>query len=488
MLVGLLAVLEVVSDPRAPAVRRSGAVLGLAIATTLAWPEFDRRLTLMPAVVVSWWLAIRTAMRLVREAWFPASRVATAIVLLLVPIIYAANVTAGVADMSDHLQPSAATIFGSLDQTRSPATLVTTAAMAPVITAWRASGRPGHPLEVIGTDSPSLSRAIGSRNVYTLLEQAPVLAATGFLVAGVGPTVEGESPTLWRVFDPKPCRPLTLAWQDVTDLAAAGQLSLRVEPSAIGRAAILYGAVDAGAARVGGHASPAGWPGGLGGFQLKEFDLGRAADRDALTTQARQDEIDPVLEFSGARRVFRLRLRHRSAYSGPLAVSFSDSAARLVAKIDPYARPRDVVELCRATWSHVVVGDPDAPDRVRFRMIASAWVGRGWHAPEQEGESIYRWTSEPRAEVRFFAVARIPLAIHLDLMPIDESANDQVVVSLNGMQGIRESGPAKVWRFRADALREGLNVLMIEAPVVPAPPGDTRRLGLKVRSIELRGR
>ena len=54
-----------------------------------------------------------------------------------------------------------------------------------------------------------------------------------------------------------------------------------------------------------------------------------------------------------------------------------------------------------------------------------------------------------------------------------------------GQRLARDSSEPDAWLVPIDALRRGINTLTLEAPVVPAPAPDARRLGLKVRSIVL---
>ena len=469
--------------------RRAVIILGLAILATVIWPEFDRRLTLIPAVVACWWLALGAAIRVVTQAGSRAARAGATTTLLLVPIIQVTSARASAPDVSSDPRPTALTIFAALDQTSSPATLITTdAAIAPVIAAWRARERVGHaPLDVIGTDASRLRDAVRTRSAYAFPDEAHVLAQRGFLVGPARPPSEVPDPVLWRVFDYVPCQPLRPGWQDVSALAGKGPLSAQSAPPARGFHTIVYGLVAAGSRPAVPQTWPAGWPrDAVSGPQFHEFDLTRREDREALAAVAPVDGVDPDFWRNYQGMVFRIMIQHRD--SSPLTVPLPDRVTRLIATIELRAQSRAAVELCSSTWAHAVIGYPEAPDPLRLRMQGTSWFGQGWHDPEQEGEAIYRWTSKPRADVRFFALTRIPLEIQLDLMPISGSANDQVVLSLNGMHGTRESKPTTVWRFPPEAVHEGLNTLTLDAPVVSPPPGDTRPLGLKVRSIELRQR
>ena len=137
------------------------------------------------------------------------------------------------------------------------------------------------------------------------------------------------------------------------------------------------------------------------------------------------------------------------------------------------------------TVSQVVVGYADAPRTASFDMLGRAWIRHGWHDPEKEGDVAFRWTSEARAEARFFTVRPEPLMVTLGLMPIAGSAREQLRVSMNGRPLLRDATDADTWQVPAETLHPGANTLTLEAPVVTGPPGDRRRLGLKVSSIVL---
>ena len=115
---------------------------------------------------------------------------------------------------------------------------------------------------------------------------------------------------------------------------------------------------------------------------------------------------------------------------------------------------------------------------------AETWRGRGWHAAESEGGIAFRWTSEPHAEVRFYIVRPETYLISLGLMPTADDPRGALVLAVNGRNLARAPEP-DTWHLPAAALHRGSNTLSLDAPVVPAPAGDPRRLGLKVRSIVL---
>jgi hypothetical protein len=118
-------------------------------------------------------------------------------------------------------------------------------------------------------------------------------------------------------------------------------------------------------------------------------------------------------------------------------------------------------------------------------MQAANWSGRGWHAAETADDVTFRWTSEPRAEIRFFVGRPESYRLTLRLMPIAGSARQALVVGANGHVLVREGSEPDVWGVPGDALHRGMNTLTLEAPVVAAPAPDPRQLGLKVRSIVL---
>ena len=67
-IVGLLIVLELFDQWRSRDVRYALGIVVLCVVAAFLLPAFDRRITLVPAIVAFWWLAIRAALRVTRDA------------------------------------------------------------------------------------------------------------------------------------------------------------------------------------------------------------------------------------------------------------------------------------------------------------------------------------------------------------------------------------------------------------------------------------
>ena len=119
-----------------------------------------------------------------------------------------------------------------------------------------------------------------------------------------------------------------------------------------------------------------------------------------------------------------------------------------------------------------LLGYDEAPADVVLDPRASDWSGRGWHEPETEGDATFRWTSEPRAEIRVFVVRPDSYRLTLALMPIAGHARDTLVIAANGRPLVRDGGTAEAWLLPRDALHKGANTLTLDAPTVAAPAPD----------------
>ena len=274
------------------------------------------------------------------------------------------------------------------------------------------------------------------------------------------------------------------SWTDVSDLATSGQISVRVSDPAVRAVVILYSAFQGSTWTSEFVRLQDGGPAGLSGA-LEQWDLTRSDDRERLSTAAQSDGIDLSSWGNDSSVVLRVEVESGTADKLP-TLSFGAQPGHVAARLVAPVRWPSAVAVCRSTVSQVVVGYADAPRTASFDMLGRAWIGHGWHDPEKDGDVGFRWTSEARAEARFFALRPEPLLVTLGLMPIAGSAREQLRVSMNGRPLLRDATDADTWQVPAETLRSGDNTLTLEAPVVTGPPGDGRRLGLKVSSIVLR--
>jgi hypothetical protein len=66
------------------------------------------------------------------------------------------------------------------------------------------------------------------------------------------------------------------------------------------------------------------------------------------------------------------------------------------------------------------------------------------------------------------------------------STRDELSVSLNGVAAVCESNGAKcAWVLPLEAMRAGLNIVTLHAPVLHGSPSDPRALGLRIGRVEL---
>jgi hypothetical protein len=482
VLLALLALFEVLTAPRSPEVRLAGAIIGLGLAAVFLSPTFDRRLTLVPSVVACWWLAGRAALRLIRDSTRLAARAVTIVVLVTIPALIAAGVARTAPPRAVRMTWSE--LSSTLARIPRPGALVTTdAALSPWIAAWRAGLSDGaNSLTVVSPESTSFVHALQTHGVFAFESEVERLSQTGVVWGLVEPG--HGSPRLYRAVDYLPCVALRRSWSDVTSLAEMDQLTIRNSNANVRTATVVY-AAQPGPLTPGTAVSlrDAG-PTALRGTRLREFDLTRDDGRQQFAAAAAADGLDTSGWVGAGGLVSRVVIDHEPAWPALSTLILATPPLRVAARAELPPRWPYSLSMCRSATPRPVVGYAGAPDAVPLNLRADDWSGRGWHASEAEGGVVFRWTGEPRAEVRVFVARPASYRLTLGLMPIAGNVREQLVIAANGRRLARDSGP-DAWLLPSDALRRGINTLTLEAPVVPAPPPDTRRLGLKVRSIVL---
>ena len=483
VLLALLAVFEVLTAPRSREVRLAGAIIGLGLAAVFISPAFDRRLTLVPPVVACWWLAGRAAQRLIRDSTSFAARAATIVVLLTIPALIAADVARTAPRRAARMTWSE--LSSTLARIPRPAALVTTdAALSPWIAAWRAGLSDGaNSLAVVSPESPSFVHALQTHFVFAFESEVERLSQTGVVWRLVEPG--HDSPRLYQAVDYMPCVTLGRAWSDVTSLAEMGQLTIRNANANVRTATVVY-AAQPGPLTPGRAVSltDAGQT-ALRGTRLREFDLTRDDGRQQFAAAAAADGLDASGWFGAGGLVSRVVIDHEPAWPALSTLTLATPPLRVAARAELPPRWPYSLSMCQSATPRLVVGYTGAPDAVAMDLRADDWNGRGWHGPEAEGGVVFRWTSEPRAEIRVFVPRPASYRLTLGLMPIAGNAREQLVIAANGRRLARDSSEPDAWLLPSDALRRGINTLTLEAPVVSAPAPDARRLGLKVRSIVL---
>jgi hypothetical protein len=481
-LASLLAVFAMLTTPRRRETRLAASLIGLSLAAVFISPTFDRRMTLVPAIVGSWWLAGRSAYQLIGNPRTSADRAATLLVLATIPVLTVAQVAGTAAPSTGRTTWSA--LSSTLAAIPRPAALVTTdAALSPWITAWRAGLPDGAgALAVVSPDSTSFAHAMEARGVFALGSETERLSQTGVVW---GPVEPGHSPRFFRAVDYTPCVPLHATWSDVTPLAGMAQLTIR-NSNADARTVTVVFVAQPGPFAAGRTVSltDAG-PLALRGSRLREFDLTRDDDRRQFAAMAASDGLDANGWLDAAGVISRVVIDHEPPAPALATLTLAALPSRVAARAERSPRWPGSLSICRAASSLPVLGYPSAPADVSLPLQASNWNGRGWHPAETEGDVRFRWTSEPRAEIRIFVGRPESYRLALGLMPIAGNVREALVVSANGRPLVRDSREPDAWRLPDDALHRGMNTLTLEAPVVPAPAPDPRRLGLKVRSIVL---
>jgi hypothetical protein len=483
-LAGLLVILELFDQRLSPEVRFALGIVVLDVVAVFLLPAFDRRITMVPAVVALWWLAFRSALRVAGNASSRVARVAAVLVLAIVPVLEAAWVTANAPQRT--LRTSWTMLRRALDPLPRPAALLTTdASLTPWIAAWRSGLVDGAgALEIVAPDSSWLGRTVQSRPVFAFGADVDRLSRHGLLLTREAGSERTPETNIWRVVDYAPCAQMGASWTDVSALATSGQISVRVSDSAVRAGVILYCAFHGPTSTSDLVRLQNGSRSGLSG-RLEQWDLTRSNDRDRLSVAAQSDGIDLASWENDSAVVLRIAVERGTGDKLP-TLSFGVQPEYVAAHLEAPVRWPNSVAVCRSTVSQVVVGYANAPRTASFDMLGRAWIRHGWHDPEKEGDVAFRWTSEARADARFFAVRPEPLLVTLGLMPIAGSAREQLRVSMNGRPLPRDATSADTWQVPAETLHSGDNTLTLEAPVVTGPPGDQRRLGLKVSSIVLR--
>ncbi len=199
-----------------------------------------------------------------------------------------------------------------------------------------------------------------------------------------------------------------------------------------------------------------------------------------------KDDIPLTLLPTTTNYIARLFVEHVELQSGTLALAFDSPPQTVMARIDT-GRFAGEVKVCHASEGIPVVGYPEAPRDVSFNLRSAAPVGRGWHMPRGSREAPFRWTAAPSAELRFLAVARVPLALTLEIHDAAAGEREARGVTLNGVAASCQRGAGGCsWWLVPEAINVGLNVLTISAPVRQPSANDARTLGLMVGGATLR--
>jgi hypothetical protein len=484
IIVPVLAVFETLRSPRAAHTQTAWLVAAASLAAVFAFPTFNARLTLVAFAFVLWWLAAYAAGAIIGSQPRRAARVSTALLLALVPVMHAAGAASApaVTPLSRAAPPHV--VVGALNQMEWPAALATEdPAHDLLVRLWTAGERRRESsLQVVNAASDRLSDVIASRTTYAFAEGARTMQARGIWAGPVDPPKPATQPILWRVLAAPGCRPLTRLWQDVTALAADGQLSAVFSKGATGRHAILWVVMPHGAS-----VEQVDWSlRARDGYWPRGFDLTNPAHRRLFLDFVLKDDIPLTLLPTTTNYIGRLHVEHVELQPGALALAFDSPPQTIMARIDS-GPSTAAVNVCHASEGIPVVGYPEAPREVAFDLRSAAPIGRGWHVSEGRREAPFRWTATPSAELRFLAVARVPLVLTLQIDGAAEGEREARAVTLNGVPATcQQVADGCSWWLPQDAIKVGLNVLTINAPVLQRPGTDPRTLGLMIGGATLR--
>jgi len=262
---------------------------------------------------------------------------------------------------------------------------------------------------------------------------------------------------------------------------------------------------------------------GSDGFGGRRFDgtipffcLGVAAFAYSAAAFVRRHPLRTVAVFGGALVLWNLTLMNAAntgAFRLGTAVSFGDTAAAQGRAFhqwfgNPFTYPASLVFAARndvaparfdLLSANRFLGDPLRPyGRVDIGSDDSWVLGEGWHGPEQEGPTTFRWAASP-------AVVLIPLdhpasllvQVRLHAFAYPGSAPQALTASING----RSFGPIPVapgwdtleFATGADVWRSGVNRLRLDFATVRSPAqaglsGDGRPLAAAVDYVRVSSR
>jgi hypothetical protein len=492
-IVGALALFETLRNPRAPLTRVTWLVVLASALGVWIFQSFHAVATLTPAFVLIWWLAAHGAVALVRRQSATVARFGALVLIMLIPVLQVVPVARSLPAQSPAGPQSAQAIVDALNQMWSPAAIVAEdTAHSFLTTIWRASERrQASTLQVLDPHSHQADDMLSTRAVYAFERGARRLAQRGVWMGPMEPPAPLTRPLLWRAYASQGCVRLTPEWRDVTSLALGGQISAVFSKGGTPRRAIVYAVVGADAAI---SPTPIGWPpDAAAGYRAVMFDASNPANRASAVETMQADGFPMAMIPERARFLARLSIERLERTPGALAVAFDATPDKLFARLDGDGRTH-LLELCRSSQDLTVVGHREAPRRAAIDLSSPAVTGRGWHASEREGETHFRWTAAPVAEIRFIAVRPAPLTLSFQILDrAVRGTGEELSVSLNGVAAMCESNGADcAWVLPIEAMRAGWNVVTLRAPLLRGshadPRPDPRPLGLKIGSVELHHR
>ena len=460
----------------------AAVVLAIVAGLLVSGRATDAPALLGASVAVLWWRVVAGASQVIEWQTTVAGRVGAIALVVLVPVLAAEQATLSPAGRGD---PGTAAAWSALEAAGSPAAVMATGGRADTATTiWR-SGPSDHQrsLALIQPDQDATSRYVATSAVFGWSGQARTLSMRGMLVAPLPPGGKAE-PLLWRVLQFERCHALTSRWADIGGTAAGGQFA-GVFPEAMpSRAALVY----LGSARRL-DPRPLDWPVAAGqAFDSQIYDRESADDQGRLTEALAADAFS-ASALGEARFVTRVRFYRRPMASDTLAVTLGGLSGRAWARLysERDARADRQPLLCRSSVGQPITAYAGAPAVLDIDLTSPYAIGSGWYGAEQVGESRFRWTAEPEADVLFVAQRAQPLVLRLDAQPGSGSwAAAAMRVSLNGVEAQCRGGPPPCdWLLPAEAMRTGLNVITLHSTMVQAPAPDPRRLGLLVTSAQL---
>ncbi len=476
----LLALFATIGHPRAPHTIAAWLTMATSIAAAALFQDFDARITLVPAAVSLWWLAVHAAAAIIRGRPALPARSAASVVMLLVPILQVWTVAATPSTDARYQPTSARAIAAALDRMWKPSALASEDTLHDrFATMWAAGRRQRGTTLPIVTDVRQLATDGAARSIYAFSGTAARFALRGSLVAPVE-TASSAHPVLWRVLATRECTLMTPQWKDVTSLVGDGQISGVFERGATGRHAIAYAALPADA-----NITAINWPEpARPGLRVTAFNLADAASRREYYQSALADAMPLTLIPSDTAFVARILLGRMAMTPGALAVAFETIPRRLVARLDAGTN-NDTLQLCRSAQDLAVVGYPEAPVVAPLNVTSPATAGRGWNRDERSGDTRFRWTAGRDSDIRFIAAGPVRLGLTLQ---VNETAGghrrDAAAVLLNGAPSACEARDGGcTWLLPIDAVRTGLNIITLHADL--APNADTSR-GLQLMYAELR--
>ncbi len=485
-IVAVLAVFETLRNPRSPLTAVTWLVVLASEVALWVFQSFHAVATLAPACVLLWWLAAHGAVALVRRQPTIVTRLGALALIVLVPVLQLVAVARSLPPQPTSAPHSPRAIVGALDAMWWPAAVVAEDSDHTLLTTiWSAGEQRGSRLHVLDAADDRSGDESPTRAIYAFERGAQRLAQSGMWMAPVEPAPPATTPILWRAFGSRACVPLTPEWQEVTSLAADGQISALFARGGTRRHAIVYAVVATDAA-----ISPVGWPRDtLLGYKAMVFDASKQLDREAAVQTMQADGFSLAMIPQGARFLARLSIERFERTPGALAIAFAANPEKLFARLDtePLTHP---LELCRSSQDLTVVGHREAPHRTTLDVSSPAVTGLGWHSSEGEGDTAFRWTSAPVSELRFIAIQPAPLTLSFPgLHMAVPDARDKLTVSLNGVAATCESSDGEcAWVLPLEAMRPGLNVVTLDAPLVQGITSDARPLGLRVGRAELHHR